>query len=49
MRPHNNISFQKMLIKIRKSFFNIEDITILYSKVAITIYILNPNEHIIIV
>ncbi len=49
MRQHNDTPFQEMLTKARKSLLNVDDVTILNSKVAVTIPILNPNELVVMV
>ncbi len=38
-----------MLTRARKSLFKVNDITILNSKVVVTIFILNPNKHVVMV
>ena len=38
-----------MLTRARKNLFNINNITILNSKVAVIISILNPNDHVVII
>ncbi len=49
MRQHNDTPFQEMLTRARKCLLNVNDVTILNSKVAVTILILNPNEHVVMV
>ena len=38
-----------MLTRVRKSLLNIDNVIILNSKIAVTIFILNPNEHVVMV
>ncbi len=49
MRQHNDTPIQEMLTRARKSLLNVDDITILNSKIVVTIPILNPNEHVVMV
>ncbi len=49
MRQYNATPFQEMLTRARKGLLNVDNITILNSKVAVTIPILNPNKHVVMV
>ncbi len=49
MQQHNDTSFQEMLTRARKGLFNVDNITILNSKVVVIISILNPNEYVVMV
>lgn len=49
MQQHNNIPLQDILIRAKQSLLNVDNVTILTSKVAVIIPILNSNEHIVMV
>ncbi len=49
MRQHDDKPFQAMLTKARTDLLNNDNITILNSKVVVTIPILNPDEQVVIV
>lgn len=49
MQQNNNILLQDIVIRARQSLLNIDNVTILNSKVAVIIPILNSNKYIVMV